>query len=85
MARSASRQHVPPNFCVAHIASYLSRFMALRASVITTDTPPGVAVDHKPLLFLKAGDRVELGSQMLAEQRQEVVAVDDERERLFRR
>jgi 2,4-didehydro-3-deoxy-L-rhamnonate hydrolase len=50
-------------FGVAHIMSYLSRFMALQAGdVIATGTPPGVGLGHKPPLFLKAGDRVELDS-----------------------
>jgi len=53
-------------FGVAHIVSYLSRFTALQAGdVIATGTPPGVGLGHKPPLFLKAGDRVELGSRML--------------------
>ena len=58
-------------FGVAHIVSYLSRFMALQAGdVIATGTPPGVGLGHKPPLFLKAGDRVVLGSPLLGEQRQ---------------
>ena len=66
-------------FGVAHIVSYLSRFMALQAGdVIATGTPPGVGLGHKPPLFLKAGDRVALGSRLLGEQRQSVVAYNDE-------
>lgn len=66
-------------FGVAHIVSYLSRFMALQAGdVIATGTPPGVGLGHKPPLFLKAGDRVVLGSQLLGQQQQTVVAYDDE-------
>lgn len=66
-------------FGIAHIVSYLSRFMALQAGdVIATGTPPGVGLGHKPPLFLKAGDRVTLGSPLLGEQRQSVVAYDDE-------
>jgi len=66
-------------FGIAHIVSYLSRFMALQAGdVIATGTPPGVGLGHKPPLFLKAGDRVALGSRLLGEQRQSVVAYDDE-------
>jgi 2-keto-4-pentenoate hydratase/2-oxohepta-3-ene-1,7-dioic acid hydratase in catechol pathway len=64
---------------VAHIVSYLSRFMALApGDVIATGTPPGVGLGHKPPLFLKAGDRVALGNPLLGEQRQSVVAYDDE-------
>ena len=33
---------------------------------------------HKPLLFLKAGDHVALGSRLLGERRRRVVAYDDE-------
>jgi 2-keto-4-pentenoate hydratase/2-oxohepta-3-ene-1,7-dioic acid hydratase in catechol pathway len=67
-------------FGVAHIVSYLSRFMALQpGDVIPTGTPPGVGLGHKPPLFLKAGDRVALGSSLLGEQRQQVVAYDDAR------
>lgn len=66
-------------FGIAHIVSYLSRFMALQAGdVIATGTPPGVGLGQKPPLFLKAGDRVALGSSLLGEQRQSVVAYDDE-------
>ncbi|MDR6860758.1 fumarylacetoacetate hydrolase family protein [Variovorax guangxiensis] len=66
-------------FGVAHIVSYLSRFMALApGDVIATGTPPGVGLGHKPPLFLKAGDRVTLGSSLLGEQRQSVVVYDDE-------
>jgi len=66
-------------FGVAHLVSYLSRFMALvPGDVIATGTPPGVGLGHKPPLFLKAGDRVALGGSLLGEQRQSVVAYDDE-------
>ena len=62
-------------FGVAHIVSYLSRFMALQpGDVIPTGTPPGVGMGHKPPMFLKAGDVVTLGGRGLGEQRQVVVA-----------
>jgi len=65
-------------FGVAHIVSYLSRFMALQAGdVIATGTPPGVGLGHKPPLFLKVGDNVMLGSPLLGIQSQTVVAYDD--------
>ena len=65
-------------FGVAHIVSYLSRFMALvPGDVIATGTPPGVGLGHKPPLFLKVGDRIALGSSLLGEQHQNVVAYDD--------
>ncbi len=61
-------------FGVAHIVSYLSRFMALQpGDVIPTGTPPGVGMGHKPPLYLKPGDVVTLGGRGLGEQRQVVV------------
>jgi len=61
-------------FGVAHIVSYLSRFMALQpGDVIPTGTPPGVGMGHKPPLYLKAGDVVTLGGRGLGQQRQRVV------------
>lgn len=64
---------------IAHIVSYLSRFMALQpGDVIATGTPPGVGLGHKPPMFLKAGDTMTLGSSLLGKQHQTVVAYDDE-------
>ncbi|MBL0942953.1 MAG: fumarylacetoacetate hydrolase family protein [Hydrogenophaga sp.] len=61
-------------FGVAHIVSYLSRFMVLQpGDVIPTGTPPGVGMGHKPPLYLKPGDVVTLGGRGLGEQRQVVV------------
>jgi 2-keto-4-pentenoate hydratase/2-oxohepta-3-ene-1,7-dioic acid hydratase in catechol pathway len=60
---------------VAHLVSYLSRFMTLHpGDVISTGTPPGVGMGLKPPRFLKPGDVVELGIEGLGSQRQEVVA-----------
>ena len=61
-------------FGVAHIVSYLSRFMALMpGDIIPTGTPPGVGMGHKPPLYLKAGDVMTLGGRGLGEQRQTVI------------
>lgn len=61
-------------FGVAHIVSFLSRFMVLQpGDVIPTGTPPGVGMGHKPPLYLKAGDVITLGGRGLGEQRQVVV------------
>jgi len=61
-------------FGVAHIVSYLSRFMVLQpGDVIPTGTPPGVGMGHKPPLYLQAGDVVTLGGRGLGEQRQLIV------------
>ena len=60
-------------FGVAHIVSYLSRFMTLLpGDVICTGTPPGVGLGMKPPQFLKAGDVMTLGIAGLGEQRQVV-------------
>jgi 2-keto-4-pentenoate hydratase/2-oxohepta-3-ene-1,7-dioic acid hydratase in catechol pathway len=62
-------------FSVAHIVSYLSRFMSLHpGDVISTGTPPGVGMGQKPQVFLKPGDKIHLGIQGLGEQNQTVIA-----------
>ena len=61
---------------VAHLVSYLSRFMSLDpGDIISTGTPPGVGMGMKPPTYLKAGDVIELGIEGLGEQRQ--VCIDD--------
>lgn len=60
---------------VAHLITYLSKFMTLEpGDIISTGTPPGVGMGFKPQRFLKAGDVVELGIDGLGEQRQTCVA-----------
>ena len=62
-------------FGVAHLVSYISRFMTLMpGDVIPTGTPPGVGMGLKPPRFLKPGDVMRLGIEGLGEQRQECVA-----------
>ena len=62
-------------FGVAHLVSYVSRFMTLMpGDIITTGTPPGVGMGQKPPRYLKKGDVMTLGIEGLGEQRQEVVA-----------
>ncbi len=59
----------------AVLVSYVSQFMTLLpGDIITTGTPPGVALGMKPPVWLKAGDVVTLGIQGLGQQRQKVVA-----------
>ena len=67
-------------FSVAHIVSYVSRFMTLRAGdVIITGTPPGVGMGQKPApVYLKAGDTIRLGIDGLGEQQQAVYAWNPE-------
>ena len=65
------------HFGVAHLISYLSRFMSWQSGdVISTGTPPGVGMGQNPKVFLKPGDVVELGVDGLGTQRQNVVASD---------
>lgn len=62
-------------FGVAHLVSYVSRFMTLEAGdIITTGTPPGVGLGMKPPVFLNPGDVMRLGIDGLGEQRQTVRA-----------
>jgi 2-keto-4-pentenoate hydratase/2-oxohepta-3-ene-1,7-dioic acid hydratase in catechol pathway len=62
-------------FPVAHIVSYLSRFMSLHpGDIISTGTPPGVGMGQKPPIFLRPGDKIHLGVKGLGEQNQTVVA-----------
>lgn len=62
-------------FGVAHLVSYLSRFMTLQpGDVITTGTPPGVGMARKPRVFLKPGDELRLTVSGLGEQHYTVVA-----------
>jgi len=68
-------------FGVAHLVSYLSRFMSLQpGDIISTGTPPGVGLGQKPPVYLKAGDVIELGIEGLGRQRQDVVAVTPKQE-----
>lgn len=65
-------------FSVAHVISYLSRFVTLMpGDVISTGTPPGVGMGMNPQQFLREGDVVELGVQGLGTQRQRVEAYRD--------
>src|SRR6202789_2219345 len=62
-------------FGVAQLISYLSRFMSLHpGDIISTGTPPGVGLGQKPQVFLKPGDKIQLGIQGLGEQNQNVIA-----------
>jgi 2,4-diketo-3-deoxy-L-fuconate hydrolase len=65
-------------FGVAHLVSYISRFMTLYpGDLISTGTPPGVGMGQKPNpWFLKAGDQMRLGIEGLGEQNQRVFAWD---------
>ena len=61
-------------FGVAAVVSDVSKYMTLLpGDIITTGTPPGVALGMKPPVWLKAGDVMTLGIDGLGEQRQKVV------------
>jgi 2,4-diketo-3-deoxy-L-fuconate hydrolase len=61
-------------FGVAHLVSYLSRFMSLHpGDIISTGTPPGVGLGQRPPVYLRPGNVVRLGVEGLGEQRQSVV------------
>ena len=62
-------------FGVAHLVSYLSRFMSLQpGDIISTGTPPGVGLGQKPPVYLREGNVMTLGVEGLGEQRQRVVS-----------
>jgi 2,4-diketo-3-deoxy-L-fuconate hydrolase len=67
-------------FGVAHLISYISRFMTLYpGDIISTGTPPGVGMGVKPTaVFLKPGDKIRLGIAGLGEQTQTVHAWNPE-------
>jgi 2-keto-4-pentenoate hydratase/2-oxohepta-3-ene-1,7-dioic acid hydratase in catechol pathway len=61
-------------FSVAHLVSYISRFMTLMpGDVITTGTPPGVGMARNPRVFLKEGDQLTLSVEGLGEQHHTLV------------
>jgi 2,4-didehydro-3-deoxy-L-rhamnonate hydrolase len=62
-------------FDCATIVSYVSQFMTLNpGDIITTGTPPGVAMGMKPEpVFLKPGDSIHLGIDGLGTQTQKVL------------
>ena len=61
-------------FDVFHLVHYISQFMTLeQGDLISTGTPPGVALGMKAPEYLKAGDVVELEIERLGTQRQRCV------------
>lgn len=62
-------------FGVAHLVSYISRYMTLMpGDVISSGTPAGVGLGLNPPTYLRAGDVIELGIEGLGQQRQQVLA-----------
>jgi len=61
-------------FDVPTLISYVSRFMTfLPGDVLSTGTPEGVGLGHKPPIFLKPGDVVELGINGLGSAKQKIL------------
>jgi 2-keto-4-pentenoate hydratase/2-oxohepta-3-ene-1,7-dioic acid hydratase in catechol pathway len=62
-------------FKVREIIAYVSRYITLHpGDLVITGTPPGVGEGIKPEpVYLKAGDRMQLGIERLGEQAQTVV------------
>ncbi len=62
-------------FNIPFVVSYLSQFMTLLpGDVISTGTPAGVGLGLNPPVFLKPGDKVELGIEGLGVSSQTCVA-----------
>jgi 2,4-diketo-3-deoxy-L-fuconate hydrolase len=62
-------------FDVPTLVSYVSQFMTLLpGDVLSTGTPAGVGLGHKPPLYLRAGDVVEYGIDGLGQARQRILA-----------
>lgn len=62
-------------FGVRHLISYVSHFMSLQpGDIISTGTPPGVGMGHKPPTYLRPGQVMRLGVEGLGEQQQLVNA-----------
>jgi len=61
-------------FKIPHLVSYCSQFMSLQpGDVISTGTPPGVGMGHKPQRFLHGGETVTLEIAGLGRQSSRVV------------
>lgn len=61
-------------FKVPKLISYVSQFITLNpGDIITTGTPPGVGMGHKPPIYLKKGDAMTLGIDGLGQQSQTVI------------
>ena len=64
-------------FDVPTLVSYVSQFMTLLpGDVISTGTPAGVGLGHKPPLYLRAGDVVEYGIDGLGQARQKILPAE---------
>jgi 2-keto-4-pentenoate hydratase/2-oxohepta-3-ene-1,7-dioic acid hydratase in catechol pathway len=67
-------------FKLSKLVSYISHHMTLLpGDVISTGTPSGIGLAHKPPQFLKAGDVVELYIENIGTQKQTVVQYAERR------
>ncbi len=66
-------------FGVATVISYLSQFMTLEpGDIISTGTPPGVGMGHKPdPIYLTVGQKIEMGVEGLGTQSQKTIEARD--------
>ncbi len=61
-------------FGIRHLVHYISQFMTLDpGDIVTTGTPPGVAMGRTPPNYLKAGDTMSLGIDGLGRQANRVI------------
>ena len=61
-------------FGIKELVSYMSHCMTLYpGDICCTGTPPGVGENMKPPVYLKPGDKVKLGIEILGEQNHNVV------------
>ena len=61
-------------FGIQHLLHYISQFMVLEAGdIVTTGTPPGVALGMKPPKWLVPGDVMTLKIEGLGEQKSKIV------------
>jgi len=62
-------------FGVAHLVSHISQFMTLEpGDVVSTGTPPGVAMGMKPPRWMRPGDTIEVRIEKLGAQRHSLLA-----------
>ena len=61
-------------FNIKFLVSYMSHCMSLHpGDICCTGTPPGVGENKKPPIFLKSGDKINLGINKLGEQKHKVI------------
>jgi 2,4-didehydro-3-deoxy-L-rhamnonate hydrolase len=62
-------------FGINYLLHYITQFLVLEAGdVVTTGTPPGVALGMKPPVWLKPGDKMSVKIEGLGEQKGKIVA-----------